>query len=82
MCEKFFITRKDIPPSPWTILQLIGSIVRYDELVFRLYCTEENGQSHYRKVRNPDVFRDGFIAVTGDLRDIYSIRYNKLRLPY
>lgn len=82
MSEKFFITRKDIPPSPWTILQLIGSIVKYDELVFRLHCTEENGQSHYRKVRNPDVFRDGFIAVIGDLRDTYSIRRDGLCSSY
>lgn len=82
MSNEFYTIKENVYPSTWMILQQIGSAMRFDEAVFRLVCSEEYDGLKERKVKNPEVFRNCFIAVIGELRDTYSIRCDGLRPRY
>jgi hypothetical protein len=81
MSEKYVIAGFDVEPHFWMILQQLVATRRYDTTVFRMCCTEEYDKHKSRKVRNPEVFRNCFTTVIGELRDVYIIRREGLCLP-
>jgi hypothetical protein len=74
MSNEFYNIRENINPHFWMILQQLRATVTYDTSVFRLCYTEEYAQPKNRKIRNPEVFRNCFMTVIGELRDVYLIR--------